>query len=135
VLASAAGTLCRVALPTDPAVAVRDTWRLIGAVDVAVVLALPGRLDGYDDLLAEADHLYLGAPDDAPDMLTALALESLARLGPPVTRVALPATALGRRRAALGLSAPELHPCCLDAGPAPTVPGRAPEPTAAAEWS
>jgi hypothetical protein len=111
--AVAAGTLVRVALPPDPADAVRAAWRLIAAVEVPVVLALPGRLDGFDVLLAQLDELHLAAPAAADDALAELALASLAALGPPVHRLHPPATALARHRASLGfaaVAAPEAVP-------------------------
>jgi hypothetical protein len=103
--AAPAGVLCRAALPEDPGEAVRAVWRLIGAVDVPLVVALPGRLDGFDPLLAELDHLFLAAPVGGDGAISDLALASLEALGPPVRRVQPAESVLARRHAALGLAA------------------------------
>ena len=110
-MATATGSVCRVALEVDradAADAARATWQVVASVDVPVVLALPGRLDGYDDVLAQADHLVLAPARDADPGLTDLATASLAALGPPVACVAPPAAALARLAAARGLAATPL---------------------------
>jgi hypothetical protein len=107
--ATAAGVLCQVELSPDPATAARDVWRIAGAADVPMVLALPARLDGFDDLLSRFDRLVLALPPGTDDALADLALASLAGLGPPATRTEPPAGLLTRRVATLGLAAIRLE--------------------------
>ncbi len=104
IAATAAGSLCRVALSEDPEAGVREAWRLTAAAaGTPVVVALAGRDAAFDGLLAEADRLLLTTVgDDDPDC-TALALASLAALGPPAALVAAPTGPVARRAAALGL--------------------------------
>jgi hypothetical protein len=103
--ATAAGALCRVELAPEAGDAARATWQVVAAVDVPVVLALPGRLDGYDDVLAQADQLVLALAPDADPALADLAAASLAALGPPLLRVPPPPTLAARASAARGLNA------------------------------
>jgi hypothetical protein len=105
VAATAAGTLCVVALPPDPAQATALVWRVAAAVDVPLVFALPGRVDGFDGLLAQMDRLVLAPPPGTADDLADLALMSLAALGPPAARITPPTGFLTTRAAALGLIA------------------------------
>lgn len=102
--ATAAGTVARVALPADAEAAARVAWQAVAAAAGApAVIALAGRSDGYDALLAHADELVLAAPgDDAA--LAELALASLSALGPAPRLVAPPAGVFGRRLAALGFA-------------------------------
>jgi hypothetical protein len=100
---SAVGSLCRVHLPADPREFVVAAWRVLGAVDVPAVVAVPRREAAFDDLLAELDLLALTPGRDADPVLTDVAAASLERLGPPVARVALPQGSLARHAAAAGL--------------------------------
>ncbi len=104
IAATAAGSLCRVALAEDPEASVPEAWRLTAAAAGSpVVVALAGRHPGFDGLLAQADRLLLAtATGDDPDC-TALALASLAALGPPAALVTAPSGPMARRAAALGL--------------------------------
>ena len=103
-LAAAAGRLCQLTLPEDPGEAATALRHALGATDAPVVLALPGRLEGYDGLLVQADRLVLAAPAATDPAITELALASLAALGPETTRITPPPTALARRAAALGVT-------------------------------
>ena len=103
--AVAAGALAHVALPDDPAGAARTLWHVAGAVDVPVVLALPGRLDGFDGVLGQLDRLTLAVTPDADDALISLAVDGLAALGPPAGLVRVPGSPLAARAAALGFAA------------------------------
>jgi hypothetical protein len=124
--AAASGLLCHVALEDDPVDATRRLWRVAGAVDVPVVLALPGRLDGYDGVLAQLDRLVLATPPGAEATVTTLALASLERLGPPVVSLGVPAGLIARRAAALGLVAIDRpRPGDEPAAGAPVEPSRA----------
>jgi hypothetical protein len=129
--AAAAGALCRVALPDDPAAAARDLWRVAGAVDVPVVLALPGRVEGFDGVLAQVDRLVLAAPAEVDQALTTIALGSLSALGPVATRAVPPRGTLTRRLAAAGLVAVALDAAAeaaASADPAPPAAEAAFEP-------
>lgn len=92
--ARACGTLC----VTD----VEDARAAIAALDAPVVVAAARRDAAVDALLAGAERLVLGAGPDA--LLTDLAAEDLARLGPPVSVVTAPAGLIARRAARLGLA-------------------------------
>jgi hypothetical protein len=101
--AVAAGTLCVVALPADPHDAARDAWRAMSAAGVPVVVAVDGRDEALDRLLAELDLLVVAPPSGADPALAQLACASLERLGPPVETLAVPHGAIARWSAGLGL--------------------------------
>jgi hypothetical protein len=108
--AAAAGTACHVQLDGDAGIASRDAWRVLATAGVPVLIALPGRPAGMDDLLAELDLLVLAVPQQVQPDLADLAAESLRALGPQVATATLPAGALARRLAVLGIVAPRLEP-------------------------
>lgn len=120
--AAPAGAVCRVALSCEAGPAARDLWRVAGAVDVPIVLALPGRLEGFDEVLAQLDRLVLAAPVEVDAALCALARESLAALGPPSTRAVPPSGVLTRRLAAAGLVAMPLDAAVADTADGPPSP-------------
>lgn len=100
--AVAAGSVCHAGLPPDAAE--HDAWRAIAAAaGLPAVLALPARTEALDPLLAQADELLLAPATGAQAELIALALASLAALGPPAALVPAPSGLIGRRTAAYGL--------------------------------
>jgi hypothetical protein len=104
--ATAAGGVCRVGLPAAGEEAVRDAWRAITAsAGHPVVVALRGRGEEADALLAEADLLVLAPPRSAQPEVAELALASLAALTPPAVLLRPPAGALARRFTRLSLAA------------------------------
>lgn len=105
------GALCAVRLPPDPELGVRATWRVAAvAAGNPIVLALSQRAGPYDSLLAHADRLMLAVGSDADLAYEALALESLAALGPAASRARTPHSLIGRRLAALGLAGVAVEP-------------------------
>ena len=74
----------------------------IAALDAPVVVAATRRDAAVDALLAGAERLVLGTGPDA--LLTDLAAEDLAQLGPPVSVATAPAGLLARQGARLGLA-------------------------------
>jgi hypothetical protein len=104
--ARAAGAVAVVALPDDVMQAVASARRAMAAFEGPAVVAASRRDPGLDTLLASLDRLVLAPADDAGELLARLAHEDLARLGPPVEVRTIPAGALRRRLAQLGLVIP-----------------------------
>lgn len=100
--ARASGAVCVVELPSDPGEAVAAFRDALAAADAPAVLAVARRSTVFDRLLATADRLILVVGDP---LLAGLAEEGLARLGPPVERLALPRALVARHAARLGLAA------------------------------
>jgi hypothetical protein len=109
----AAGRLALVRLAGDePAAAAEAVRALAAAGPAAAVLAVGGRSEALDAVLAGQDALLLWPPADAPEALAPLALASLRALGPPAA--AVPAR-LGARARALALAGVTAPPGAADA--------------------
>ncbi len=103
----AAGRLALVRLAGDePAAAAEAVRALAAAGPAAAVLAVGGRSEALDAVLAGQDALLLWPPADAPEALAPLALASLRALGPPAGAVPVRLGARARALALAGVTAP-----------------------------
>jgi hypothetical protein len=100
---TAAGAVCRVHLPEDPAAFVVQAWRVLAAAEVPAVVAIPRRETVHDDLLSALDLVALATAPDGDETLADVAAASLERLAVPVARLLVPRGVLARRAAAGGL--------------------------------